>query len=92
MFLIIISGNEFVYNIGNAKPELNMKKMHQLIQKSLNKKIKSKNIEYPSNYPQTEPQRRCPNITKLKKEFNFKNKVSINDAIKRFYYWSEKYY
>ena len=92
MFLVTINGKKFVYNIGNDKPELNMKKLHQLMQKSLNKKIKSINIEYPNNYPQVEPQRRCPNITKLKKEFNFKNKVSIIESIKRFYHWSSKYY
>jgi UDP-glucuronate decarboxylase len=92
MFLVIINGNKFVYNIGNDKPELNMKKLHQLLQKSLNKKIKSINIEYPNNYPQVEPQRRCPDITKLKKDFNFKNKVSITESIKRFYHWSSKYY
>ena len=92
MFLVTINGKKFVYNIGNDKPELNMKKLHQLMQKSLNKKIKSINIEYPNNYPQVEPQRRCPNITKLKKEFNFKNKVSIMESIKRFYHWSSKYY
>ena len=92
MFLVIINGNKFVYNIGNDKPELNMKKLHQLMQKSLNKKIKSINIEYPNNYPQVEPQRRCPDITKLKKDLNFKNKVSITESIKRFYHWSSKYY
>ena len=92
MFLVTVSGKKFVYNIGNDKPELNMKKLHQLMQKSLNKKIKSINIEYPNNYPQVEPQRRCPDITKLKKEFNFKNKVTIMESIKRFYRWSSRYY
>ena len=92
MLLVTINGKEFVYNIGNDKPELNMKKLHQLMQKSLNKKVKSINIEYPNNYPQVEPQRRCPNITRLKKEFDFKNKVSMIESIKRFYRWSSRYY
>ena len=92
MLLITINGKEFVYNIGNDKPELNMKKLHLLMEKSLNKKVKSINIEYPNNYPQVEPQRRCPNITRLKKEFDFKNKVSIIESIKRFYHWSSRYY
>ena len=92
MLLITINGKEFVYNIGNDKPELNMKKLHLLMEKSLNKKVKSINIEYPNNYPQVEPQRRCPNITRLKKEFDFKNKVSMIESIKRFYHWTSKYY
>ena len=62
------------------------------MEKSLKKKVKSINIEYPNNYPQVEPQRRCPNIARLKKEFDFKNKVSIIESIKRFYHWSSRYY
>ena len=55
-------------------------------------KLEGYNISYPKNYPQVEPQRRCPDISKLIKEFNYKNKVSINDAIIRFHYWTSRYY
>ena len=92
MFLVIIKGNNFVYNIGNDKPEINMTKLHKHIEKSIKKKVVYKNISYPKNYPQIEPQRRCPNISKLKNELNFSGKVSLNDAISRFYLWTKKYY
>ena len=51
-----------------------------------------KNIDYPKNYPQVEPQRRRPNIDKIKKELKFKNRVTISSAVKRFYKWSKSYY
>jgi len=92
MFLVIIKGNNFVYNIGNDKPEITMTKLYEIIKKNINKKISFKNIGYPKNYPQVEPQRRRPNIDKIKKELNFKNRVTIDNSVKRFYEWSKKYY
>ena len=92
MFLVIIKGNNFVYNIGTDGPEVNMSVLHKKIEKSIGKKVKSININYPKNYPQVEPQRRCPDITKIKRELNFKNRVSLIESIKRFYSWSSKYY
>ena len=92
MFIVTLVGKNFVYNIGNNKPELNMNKLHEIMQIALKKKIKSTNISYPKNYPQIEPQRRCPDISKLLKEFNFRSKVNIKEAIVRFYYWTSKYY
>ena len=50
------------------------------------------NINYPKNYPKVEPQRRCPDVSKLVKEFNYRNKISTKDAIRRFHYWTSKYY
>ena len=92
MLLVVINGKNFVYNIGNDKPEINMSTLYKIIKKNISKKVSYKNINYPKNYPQVEPQRRCPNIDKLKNEFNFKNKVGINESVKRFFEWSKKYY
>ena len=92
MFIVIIKGKDFVYNIGNDKPEINMTQLYNHIKKNIPKKVTYTNINYPKNYPQVEPQRRCPDITKLKKEFNFKNKVSLKNSIKRFYNWSKIHY
>ena len=69
-----------------------MNKLHKIMEASLKKKIKAVNISYPKNYPQVEPQRRCPDITKIKRELNFKNRVTLIESIKRFYSWSSKYY
>ena len=92
MFIVTLVGKNFVYNIGNSKPELNMNNLHKIMETSLKKKIKAINISYPNNYPQVEPQRRCPDIKKLISEFKYKNNVSINDAIVGFYRWTSRYY
>jgi UDP-glucuronate decarboxylase len=54
--------------------------------------VRSIKIDYPKNYPQVEPLRRCPDISKIKKELNFKIRVSIDESIKRFYNWSKLHY
>ena len=92
MFIVTLIGKNFVYNIGNNKPELNMNKLHKIMEASLKKKIKAVNISYPKNYPQVEPQRRCPDIQKLISEFRYRNKVRISDAITRFHNWTSRYY
>ena len=92
MLLVIIKGKKFVYNIGNDQPEINMTLLHKHIEKSIKKKIIYTNINYPKNYPQVEPLRRCPDISKIKKELNFKTRVTLSESIKRFYSWSTKYY
>ena len=92
MLLVIIKGKKFVYNIGCNTPEINMQKLHKVIEKSLSRKVAYKNINYPKDYPQIEPLRRCPDISKIRKELNFKNKVSLYESVKRFFIWSSKYY
>jgi UDP-glucuronate decarboxylase len=92
MMLVIIKGKDLVYNIGNDNPELTMNDLYKILKKNIKKKIYSKNINYPKNYPQIEPQRRRPDISKLKRQLKFKNRVNISEAIRRFYRWSNKYY
>ena len=92
MFFVIFKGKNFVYNIGNDSPEISMTKLYSIIKENVPKKVKSIKIDYPKNYPQVEPLRRCPDISKIKKGLNFKNRVSLDDSIKLFYNWSKLHY
>ena len=55
MFLVIIKGNKFVYNIGTDGPEVNMSVLHKKIEKSIGKKVKSININYPKTILKLNP-------------------------------------
>ena len=78
-------GKKFIYNIGNNKEELSAQDLAKKIKKILNdKSIEIKNIDYPKLYPSDEPLRRCPNISKLKQEFNYKPSVNIDLGLKLF--------
>ena len=90
MFIVTLVGKNFVYNIGNNKPELNMNKLHKIMQIALKKKIKSTNISYPKNYPQVEPQRRCPDISKAR-SIGYDPDVALEDGLHRTLLWYQKF-
>lgn len=78
-------GKKFIYNIGNDQEELSALVLAKKIKKILNNKsIKIANIDYPKLYPSNEPLRRCPDITKLKNEFNYKPSINIDLGLKLF--------
>lgn len=81
-----------VYNIGNDKPETTMYELAALVKKVSNSKSNIEVIPYPENYPSTEPLRRCPDISKARKELLYEPKVSLETGIKKFYDWAVQNY
>ena len=78
-------GKSFIYNIGNSSEELSANTLAKQVKKALkNKNIKILNKPYPKTYPSNEPLRRCPDVSKLKKEFNFRPKINIQKGIQIF--------
>ncbi len=91
-FYIIFLGKGDAYNVGNPKEEISAKDLVNKIKKTLNIDIRSNFVKYPNNYPKTEPQRRCPDVGKAKKEFSYKPIYNLEKIIKKFYIWSQKNY
>ena len=58
------------YNIGNNKPEVSVKDIYNILKKIHTKEVKANYIRHPKSYPDDEPQRRCPNINKARKDLN----------------------
>ena len=84
-------GKKFVYNIGNSSEEIKASVLAHKIKNTIkNKLIKIKNIPYPKSYPSSEPLRRCPDVTNLKKEFNYKPTINIDFGLKLFYEYAKK--
>lgn len=77
-----------VYNIGNNKPEISVLDLIKLIKKVSNKNIKFKISSYPITYPDDEPLRRCPNISKAKKDLRYLPHIQLEDGLKKFYEWA----
>jgi len=88
-FKILLSGKDGnVYNVGNGSDEINMRNLADLVASEIfENKIKVNLIEYPDSYPQDEPKRRCPNISKIKNELNFEPKVDLKTGLLRSYKW-----
>lgn len=80
------------YNIGNPKPEITIDELADIFIKIASNKSSKDLIEYPDSYPADEPMRRCPDIKKAKIQLNFNPTVKLEDGIKRFLSWTDKYY
>lgn len=78
------------YNIGMDKEEITMNELALKISKVLNKKLLIHNIEYPDSYPTDEPMRRCPDITKARKQLDFKPKIYLDEGLEIFWKWWKK--
>ncbi len=84
--------NGQVYNVGNGKNEISMNNLARLIGKILSKKIVTKNIPYPKNYPEDEPRRRCPDINKIKRKLNYSPRVDLEEGLTRTIAWCEQFW
>ncbi len=80
------------YNIGNSKPEVSVKDIYKILKKISDRKIKAKFMSHPKSYPNDEPQRRCPNINKAKKDLRYKTSVGLESGLKRFFEWARTNY
>jgi UDP-glucuronate decarboxylase len=88
-------GKEFVYNIGNDQEEISATKLAIKINtilknNNIKKKIKILKINYPNSYPSNEPLRRCPNISRLKKEFRYRPSIDLNKGLNYFFEYAKK--
>ncbi|OGE30462.1 hypothetical protein A3C59_00570 [Candidatus Daviesbacteria bacterium RIFCSPHIGHO2_02_FULL_36_13] len=93
IFKVLISGkNSEVYNIGNDKPEIGMFELAQMITDMLNNGAKPLRKNYPPNYPAGEPQRRCPDLTKIKKQLNYEPEIDLKTGLNQTILWFKEEY
>jgi UDP-glucuronate decarboxylase len=81
-----------VFNVGNPTPEINMLDLVAEISRVKERKISLNLQDYPETYPADEPNRRCPDVTKLSNSFNFKPQVGLQAGLQRFFDWAEVNY
>jgi UDP-glucuronate decarboxylase len=75
------------YNVGNDLNEISVKDLADLFVKIEGNGGSYELIPYPKDYPEGEPQRRCPDLTKSRTQLGYKPRVSISDGIYRFIEW-----
>ena len=91
LFQVILLGTPGgIYNIGNPNPEVSVIELVKKISESINREIPYNIIEHPSNYPSSEPNRRCPSIEKAQNEIKYNPNVELNEGLRRFFSWTEK--
>ena len=80
------------YNIGNPNPEISVIKLIKKIESILGKQVNFNIVDYPDSYPADEPNRRCPDILKAKRQIRYQAKIEIDEGLSRFMKWSDSVY
>ena len=85
------TGREWVRKIialfGNDNDEINMKGLADITAEIMPGNIEVNLVNYPETYPQDEPKRRCPDLTKAKTHVGYTPSVNLRDGLTRSYKW-----
>lgn len=81
-----------VYNVGNDENEINMMKLAMTVSELFNNKIEVHAIQYPKKYPQDEPKRRCPDLTKIRTQIGYAPTVDLKHGLARVIKWYKEEY
>ncbi len=90
--VLLSSSNKEVYNVGNSENEINMMTLAKIVSEILPKQVEIKMITYPDAYPKAEPQRRCPDLTKITTKLGYKPQVNLREGLKRTLKWYQQQY
>ena len=90
-FLIMLSDYEGeIFNVGNSDHEITMMNLAKKIADDFGVAVNK--IEQPLEvYMKSNPQRRCPDLTKLKHTFSYSSKIDLDTGIQRFIEWAKEY-
>jgi len=80
------------YNIGNPRPEISVLELVAEIESVLGRKLDVHRVDYPDTYPADEPNRRCPDITKARRQLGYEPRVDLVTGLERFFRWAEAAY
>ncbi len=93
IFKVLLSGRSGeVYNIGNDAPEIGMYELASIICGLLDNGTQPRRKAYPSYYPAGEPQRRCPDLTKIKTELGYIPRVDLRTGLIKSINWFKTEY
>jgi UDP-glucuronate decarboxylase len=90
--VLVDAKNPDVFNVGNPEPEINMLDLVALVAKIKGENLSLELQGYPDSYPADEPNRRCPDITKLTDLVGYAPQVDLPDGLKRFLDWAAENY
>lgn len=84
--VLFLAKSGTIFNVGNDE-EVSMKVLAEKIKKI----FKSVEIKYEKsnepNYLKDNPQRRCPDLKKIKREVGYSPRINLDEGIQRIYHW-----
>lgn len=90
--VLLTTKNGEIYNVGNDRNEINMMSLADTIASLFKKKPAVKMIEYPNHYPSDEPKRRCPDLSKIKRELGYEANIDLVAGLRRTMKWYKATY
>lgn len=92
--LQVLAGGEAgeAYNVGNPNPEISMRDLALMVGRVTGSEITFDTVDHPETYPADEPQRRCPDISKIQAAVGYAPRVQLEDGLRRFLGWANTAY
>lgn len=89
-FKVLLLGRDGeAYNIGNTDNEITMNTLALTLQEVFKNPLEINNIDYPEGYPQDEPKRRCPDLTKVREEVGYSPQVDLKQGLALSVNWAK---
>ncbi|WP_438023881.1 NAD-dependent epimerase/dehydratase family protein [Sorangium sp. So ce233] len=76
-----------VYNIGSDAEEISMRDLAKKVEQAVGEPLDLALASYPEGYPVGDPNRRCPDITKARRELGYAPTVSLAEGLPRMLAW-----
>jgi len=80
------------YNIGRRDPEISMIDLIDAFRNATGFNINLELVDYPDNYPNDEPLRRCPDITKVVEHLGYLPKIDLETGLRMTWEWANENY
>jgi len=85
---VLLSGKDGgVYNVGIDTGEITMAALAHMVVDLAGTGMKVETVPYPEAYPSDEPRRRCPDISKIKRDVGFVPTVDLTEGLTRTIGW-----
>jgi UDP-glucuronate decarboxylase len=85
---VLLSGKAGeVYNVGNDDEEINVVSLANMVSGLFPDPVPVQLTQYPDAYPAGEPMRRCPDLTKIRRELGYEPKVNLETGLGRTLRW-----
>ena len=76
------------YNVGNPNQEISVNQLSEIVANLLPEKVPIEKIKPPhAVYGDSDPKRRCPDISKLQSAINFAPKYNLEEGVGRTIQW-----
>ena len=76
-----------IYNVGQDDKEVTMLELATMVSGLFANGAKPMLVQYPEAYPADEPRRRCPDLTKIRRDLDYEPRVELSTGLARTLAW-----